>query len=67
MIDLSELSAKDDDDSTRWQIVLRITLIFGEERAAADRDEIEIAAAAIQRVRRLHPVDFSGLDPREHA
>ncbi len=67
MIDLSELSVRDDGENTRWQIVLRITLIFGEERAAADRDEIEIAAAAIQRLRRVHPADFAGLDPREQS
>ena len=56
-------SAIEENDSDRWQIVLRTTLIFGEQRAIANRDEIEHAANAIHRLKRLNVEDFSALRP----
>ena len=56
-------SAIEESDSDRWQIVLRTTLIFGEERAITNRDEIEAAAKAIHRLKRLNVEDFSALRP----
>ncbi|CAN5599031.1 hypothetical protein BH23CHL2_BH23CHL2_15650 [soil metagenome] len=53
---------REDRDSVQWQIVLRTTLLFGEERAIANRDEIEAAARAIHRLRRLRVNDFASLD-----
>lgn len=59
--------AKEENDSDRWQIVLRTTLLFGEERAIANRDEIEAAANAIQRIKRLKPDDFQVLRPESRS
>ena len=56
-------SSIEESDSDRWQIVLRTTLIFGEERAIANREEIEAAANAIHRIKRLNVEDFSALRP----
>ncbi len=65
MIDLSEIRGRDNGDNIYWQLELRITLLFGEDRAAADREEINLVAAAIQRIRRLPVNDFASLDPTE--
>ncbi|MEZ4521576.1 MAG: hypothetical protein R3A46_08035 [Thermomicrobiales bacterium] len=56
------MSVKEESDSVRWQIVLRTTLLFGEERAIANREEIDAAAEAIDRLKRLRPRDFASLD-----
>jgi len=58
---------REDNDGVRWQIVLRTTLLFGEERAIANREEIEAAAAAIDRLRRLRAGDFASLDSEKRA
>lgn len=61
------MSNREENDSVRWQIVLRTTLLFGEERAIANRDEIEAAARAIHRIRRLRSDDFASLDAEKRA
>jgi len=48
-------------------IVLRTTLLFGEERAIANRDEIEIAARAIHRLKRLNVTSFDALQPESES
>lgn len=60
------MSNREEHDGDRWQIVLRTTLLFGEERAIANREEIEAAAAAIDRLRRLRTDDFASLDSEKH-
>ncbi len=57
------MSAKDENDGVRWQIVLRTTLLFGEERAIANRDEIEAVTSAIDRVKRLKIDELASLRP----
>lgn len=57
------MNIKDDDDSVRWQIVLRTTLLFGEERAIANREEIETVSRAIHRLKRLKVDEFAALTP----
>jgi hypothetical protein len=57
------MSAKDENDSVRWQIVLRTTLLFGEERAIANRDEIELVSSAVERVKSLKVDALSSLRP----
>jgi len=61
------MSGKDESDSVRWQIVLRTTLLFGEERAIANRDEIETVADAIERLKRLKVDDLELLKPEQQA
>lgn len=61
------MSAREESDSVRWQIVLRTTLLFGEERAIANRDEIEIAARAIHRLKRLNVTSFDALQPESES
>ena len=60
---MSGRGKEEPDDIVRWQIVLRTTLVFGEERAIANRDEIEAVAEAIHRLRRLPVSQLTGLDP----
>lgn len=61
------MSSREEHDSVRWQIELRTTLLFGEERAIANRVQIDAAAVAIHRLRRAYetaaPGDFAMLDP----
>lgn len=57
------MSAKEESDNVRWQIVLRTTLLFGEERAIANREEIESVSSAIERVKRLKVDAFKPLQP----
>lgn len=61
--EVEEMSAREESDSVRWQIVLRTTLLFGEERAIANRDEIETVASAIHRLKRLNATSFDALKP----
>ncbi len=57
------LSSREESDSVRWQIVLRTTLLFGEERAIANREEIEMVSSAIHRLKRLNVNALIALKP----
>ena len=59
------MSARDESDSVRWQIVLRTTLLFGEERAIANREEIEAVSNAMERLKRLRVDDLAALRPEQ--
>ena len=59
------MSARDESDSVRWQIVLRTTLLFGEERAIANREEIEAVSNAMERLKRLLVDDLAALRPEQ--
>jgi len=58
-------TGKADGESAREQLEERVRQLFGEERVAADSADIHLAAAALERVRRLSPPEFSALDPEE--
>jgi hypothetical protein len=59
--------SREENDSDRQQIILRTTLLFGEERAIANRDAIDAAANAIQRIKRLKPESFKSLRPESRS
>lgn len=56
---------REDGEQLRELLEARVRQLFGDERAEAVSAEIDRAAAAIERVRRLRPPDFVGLDPEE--
>jgi hypothetical protein len=60
------MSKLEDHNEIRRQLARRLSLLFGEERAAAASDDLDRMAAAVRRVRRLELDEFAGLEPEDH-
>jgi hypothetical protein len=60
------MSKPDDHDEIRRQLSRRLSLLFGDERAAATSDELDRLAAAVRRVRRQPLDQFAGLESEDH-